>query len=275
MIRNRLMTLDELRAVLDWAAEEGWNPGLDDAEAFHAADPKGFFVAEDEGTPVAAISVVNHSDEFAFLGLYLCRPSHRGQGIGLALWQHAMEHAGGRTIGLDGVPDQQDNYIKSGFAHVGATTRYSGQVEGASQDGIRAATADDIPGLIEAEAEASNWPKPRFLSAWFRNTPHRRTFVSERNGDALGMATVRACRSGAKIGPLIAESEQSALALMRHAATAFGNTLIVDVPSTSGALDKLCNAQGLTPGFHTARMYRGTARKPESEFFAVGTLELG
>ena len=77
MIQHRTMSLDELRVVLDWAAEEGWNPGLDDAEAFHAADPEGFFLAIDKGTPVAAISVVNHSDNFAFLGLYLCRPEYR------------------------------------------------------------------------------------------------------------------------------------------------------------------------------------------------------
>ena len=37
----RLMTLADLAMVLDWAAAEGWNPGLDDAAAFLAADPEG------------------------------------------------------------------------------------------------------------------------------------------------------------------------------------------------------------------------------------------
>ena len=94
--------LSELETVLDWAAAEGWNPGLADAEAFYTADPQGFFVAEADGAPVAAISVVNHDAKNAFLGLYICKPEVRGQGIGFALWQHALRHAGDRSVGLDG-----------------------------------------------------------------------------------------------------------------------------------------------------------------------------
>ncbi|MCB1350353.1 MAG: GNAT family N-acetyltransferase, partial [Maritimibacter sp.] len=86
----RVARADEIGTVLDWAAAEGWNPGLDDAAAFFAADPEGFFVTERDGAPVAAISVVNHAPDMAFLGLYLCRPEWRGQGIGFALWQHAL-----------------------------------------------------------------------------------------------------------------------------------------------------------------------------------------
>lgn len=95
MTTIRLMRPDDLSRVLDWAADEGWNPGLDDAAAFLASDPEGFFVTEADGAPVAAISVVNHSPDFAFLGLYLCQPAWRGRGIGLRLWTHALTHAGG------------------------------------------------------------------------------------------------------------------------------------------------------------------------------------
>ena len=40
------MTLSDLNMVLDWAGEEGWNPGLEDAEAFLASDPDGFFLGQ-------------------------------------------------------------------------------------------------------------------------------------------------------------------------------------------------------------------------------------
>jgi hypothetical protein len=44
--RCRTMTRDDVALAVDWAAQEGWNPGLHDAASFHAADPKGFFVGE-------------------------------------------------------------------------------------------------------------------------------------------------------------------------------------------------------------------------------------
>ncbi|MEL6127703.1 MAG: N-acetyltransferase, partial [Pseudomonadota bacterium] len=65
MTRFRRLTVEDLDTVLEWAAAEGWNPGWDDAEAFHRADPAGFFGAEVDGRLVAAISVVNHTSTFA------------------------------------------------------------------------------------------------------------------------------------------------------------------------------------------------------------------
>ena len=115
------MSIEELEEVLGWAADEGWNPGLDDAKAFYAADPAGFLVKEVQKEIVAAISVVNHDPHFAFLGLYLCKPQYRGQGHGIDVWHAGIAHAGSRSIGLDGVPDQQENYARSGFVKCGST----------------------------------------------------------------------------------------------------------------------------------------------------------
>lgn len=275
MTRTRHMTLADLETVLEWAADEGWNPGVEDAEAFLAADPEGFFVTEDDGVPVAAISVVNHSPDFAFLGLYLCRPSHRGRGIGYALWQHALEHAGHRTVGLDGVPEQQQNYVRSGFAHAGSTVRYAGKIEPVRDGAIRLARPDEAGQLIAMEAEASGTDKPAYLAAWFTNTGTRKTFVLGKDGKIDGIVTVRKCRTGAKIGPLIASDAAGALRLIRHAADAIDPALMIDVPAASAALDALCRSLGLDATFHTARMYRGRETSGRRDFFAVATLELG
>src|SRR5947209_18605301 len=122
----RPMTRDEVALAVDWAAQEGWNPGLADAACFAAVDPAGFLVGEHQGTPAATISVVNYDDAFAFLGFYIVRPDLRGRGFGLRLWQAGIAHAGARTIGLDGVVAQQGNYLKSGFALTCNNVRYGG-----------------------------------------------------------------------------------------------------------------------------------------------------
>ena len=274
MTRFRAISVAELGTVLDWAAVEGWNPGLGDAAAFHAADPEGFFLATQDGVPVAAISVVNHSEDFAFLGLYICRPDFRGTGIGYRLWQHALTHGEGRTVGLDGVPAQQANYSKSGFVLAGETVRYVGNVTPVAS-GFRLANPDDIPALFALEAEASAWRKADYMRAWFTNTDDRKTLVAERAGMPVGVATVRKCRIGAKIGPLVAPDAETARALIGHAATLFGEEVTLDVPSTAPALAALCRDLQLEPGFNTARMYRGTVKMPPPGIYAVATLELG
>lgn len=271
MFRNA--TFAELAMVLDWAANEGWNPGIDDAAAFFVADPNGFFVAEDAcGEILAAISVVSHSTDFAFLGLYIVRPEHRGKGIGLGLWHYALKHAGDRTVGLDGVEAQQQNYAASGFSLAGGTTRFSGVIHGRADPDIRTAVPQDLPWIIEQEAAASGVTKPAYLQAWLSLTKTRTSLVLK---DTRAFCTVRQCRSGLKIGPLLAERSADAHRLIAHAATLFDGPAMLDVPETSTGLRRLCERLELKAGFKTARMYRGPFAVERHPFFAVTSLELG
>ncbi|ARE39480.1 GCN5-related N-acetyltransferase [Rhodovulum sp. P5] len=275
-MKLRQMSRAELDIVLHWAGEEGWNPGLDDADAFYATDPGGFFVAEVAGAPVAAISVVNHSPGFAFLGLYICRPDHRGQGIGYALWQHALAHAGARTIGLDGVPAQQENYRRSGFVLAAQNQRFSGVLSLGEGTALRPVTPDDLPALIDLEAAANGYRKEAFLSAWLRDTATRQTYVLAGAEPPAGFVTLRQCLSGYKIGPLVAPGLETATALIAGAGRLTeGASVMIDVPSDQPALAAQCEAMGMAPCFSTARMYRGTAPGPGAECRTIATLELG
>ena len=283
----RQASLSELSCILDWAADEGWNPGRDDAAAFHASDPDGFFVAEIDGQIMAAISVVNHDATLAFLGLYLCCPAYRGQGIGFALWSHALAHAGTRTVGLDGVADQQDNYARSGFVRTGATARYEGSLaaleagpdkaEAGSED-LRACRDADTEAVAALDLAANGFARPAFLSVWCRDAADRKTTLLWRDGAVAGMATARLCRDGSKIGPLVAPDQAGALALVGAAARSVGATqLIVDVPETQPGFQAALDAHGFVSGFATARMYRGAPPRPAAPatLWGVATLELG
>lgn len=271
----RTATLPELSRILDWAADEGWNPGIEDAEAFFAADPGGFFVADDDGTPVAAISVVNHSDSFAFLGLYICHPDWRGTGLGFALWTHAIAHAGGRTIGLDGVPAQQDNYARSGFELAGRTRRLSGSL---SREPRRLALAQerDLETVRALDRAANGFDRAAFLAAWVAEHPTRKTVLLETAGRVTGFATARLCREVCKIGPIVAPSDTDAMTLAGQASAALGQTDIsIDVPMGQPDFARMLEARGFQEGFATARMYRGPAPAVDATLKAIATMELG
>src|SRR5918993_985600 len=112
----RPMTSGELSLAIDWAAREGWNPGLDDAACFAEADRGGFMMAFLDRAPIGCISAVRYDAGFGFIGFYLVRPDLRGKGFGLQVWRTAMSRLEPCTIGLDGVIAQEENYRKSGFA---------------------------------------------------------------------------------------------------------------------------------------------------------------
>ncbi|MBZ4689255.1 MAG: Acetyltransferase protein [Cereibacter sp.] len=274
----RRMTLDDLEMVLDWAAEEGWNPGREDAAAFLASDPEGFFLAERDGRPTAAISVVNHDDRHAFLGLYICRPEFRRQGIGFALWSEALRHAGGRSIGLEGVPAQQANYARSGFVATGSTLRMEGLLPAGlpSATGLRAWQPRDAIAVAALDLAATGHGRGRFLEAWTGESQARRTVVAEGPDGIAGFATARLCRSGGKIGPVIAPDCATALALIAGAAEALGlERIAIDVPQGNTPLLAALMAAGFAETFRTARMIRGTPPAGSASLQAVATLELG
>ncbi len=274
--RNTTMSLTDLARVLDWAAAEGWNPGLDDAGPFHAADPAGFFLRRIDGSPVSAVSVVTHGPGFAFLGLYLCRPEWRGQGHGLAVWDHALRHAGARSIGLDGVPEQQDAYRKSGFVAVGRTLRFEGTGRPEARDAVRAAVPADLGEIARLDRAATGIDRPAFLAAWTRLSATRQTLVLERDGAVAGFVTWRTCRDGTKIGPVIAPDTGAALGLIGAVGRLVpGGRLIVDLPEANTALARELEGLGYAVPFVTARMYRGAAPEATGAQQAIATMELG
>jgi GNAT superfamily N-acetyltransferase len=271
----RTATLEEIELMLDWAADEGWNPGLADARAFQAADPEGFFVAEVDGKTVAAISVVNHSPQMAFLGLYLCLPEYRGRGIGYALWTQALNHAGARTVGLDGVPAQEANYAKSGFVLAGRTRRFEGKLDHCDTAAILA-NAADLDAITRLDRAANGYDRPAFLAEWTTQSDSRKTVVLRTPQGITGFATARLCRNGCKIGPIVAPTVDEALTLARQAASALACTgVIVDTPDVPGGLGQSLQGMGFEESFATARMYRGPAPSPGPTLQAIATMELG
>ena len=264
--------------IVDWAATEGWNPGIGDAAAFHAADPDGFLLGSIDGEQVGAISVVSYDESYCFLGLYIVRPEWRGQGHGLAMWRAGIELAGSRTIGLDGVVQHQADYARSGFALVRRNIRYGGMGRGEAPAGPRLVPLDRVDPEAIVDYDAGVFParRERFLATWLR-MPDSSGLAAVQDGSLRGYGLARPCRVGVKIGPLFADDEATAEALFAGLAAWTGEQAIfLDVPEPNGAARRLAERHGLIPVFETARMYRGDVPdEPVERIFGVTTFELG
>ena len=273
----RTMTRTELEAVLSWAEAEGWNPGLADAPAFHAADPDGFLLAEIDGEPAASLSIVRFGDATAFLGLYICRPDLRGRGVGLTLWQEGMARLAPRTTGLDGVPAQQANYARSGFVTAHRNLRHSGVLTPAGPDRTRPLEPEHMETAQALDRAVTGFERAAFLRGWLAADPSRVTRVLLRDGALAGLAVLRTCVSGHKIGPLFAADRTAAESLLNGCAHRTGPARVsLDVPEPNSAAMALAADLKLTPDFETARMWRGPAPAQDlHRTFGVATLELG
>jgi hypothetical protein len=277
-LQVRAMRPEEVALAVDWAAAEGWNPGQSDAACFAKVDPQGFFVGELEGAAVATLSVVNYGDRFAFLGFYMVRPDLRGQGYGLRIWQSGMARAGARTVGLDGVIAQQENYKRSGFTLAYRNVRYGGVVAADAAAGAGVVDLATVPLAQVVADDATVFPARRrgFLRAW-TSAPGHVGRALLREGRLAAWGVIRSCRRGCKIGPLVADDGASAAAVFDALVAAKGGgEIFLDVPEPNGAAVALARGRALTPVFETVRMYTGPIRPIAlPRVFGVATFELG
>ncbi len=275
----RSMRPGELELALEWARQEGWNPGLDDAIAFHEADPSGFFVGVIGEVPVGSISVVKYGDNFAFLGLYIVHPDFRGRGYGKAIWNAGIASAGGRTIGLDGVVAQQPFYGKAGFDIAYRTIRYGGVPTSVPESSLAAQPVPDarLEGLLRYDSGIFPESRAAFLAAWCTGRKGRSSVVVRKSGKIRGYGTIRRCYEGYKIGPLFASDADSAAALLAGLVPlAHGASIFIDIPVDNAEAIALVKSMGLEPMMESARMYRGPAPEiPLKNVYGVTTLELG
>jgi hypothetical protein len=274
-ISIRRMTRADLGLAVEWAAGEGWNPGLYDAEAFCAADPNGFFIAEFKGVPVGCISAVAYDDNFGFMGFYIVKKELRCLGIGMKLWNVSLEYMGNRTIGGDGVVAMLEKYAQFDFRIAHYNARYEG-----TGKRVRSALAD-ISGVPFKELEHYDrrfFPAYRtaFLNSWI-SQPGTFGRVTLDNGVITGYGVIRPCYRGFKIAPLFADTPEIAGELFSSlSGLAAGQPVFIDIPVCNQAAVQLVERHGMNKVFETARIYRGTPPElPLNGIYGITSFELG
>ena len=272
----RRMKYEEVQTAVDWAAAEGWNPGINDAELFYQADPRGFFVAEENGEAVGCCSAVVYERELAFFGLFIVRPDCRKRGIGLRLTHTAMEYVGECNCGLDGVVAMQAKYADFGFQFAYRNIRYEGSCDGRECGEI--VSLDSVPFDVVESYDRRHFSVGRqaFLRKWI-SQPGCSALGYIHGGALAGYGVLRPCCVGYKIGPLFADTESIADALFQAlCVSSHGASVFLDVPEPNDGAVALARRYGMRPCFETARMYtKQVPDFPLQRVFGVTTFELG
>ena len=275
----RPMTRAEMDIAVDWAAKEGWNPGLHDAELFYSWDKAGFFSAVDaQNHPLGFISGVAYGKHYGFVGFFIVKPELRGHRIGVELGRAALRRLGDINIGIDGVLNKVKNYQAFGFWLAHKNSRYMGSnPKPAAPAGPIDIAQVPLPQLLDYDTACFCQERHAFVKSWIAQ-PDSVGAALLRDEKFSGYALARKCREGFKIGPLFADDADAAELLVDSLLSRLPvqARYFLDVPETNGAAVSLAENRGMTQVFSTARMYsKQPPPVPAEKIFGITSFELG
>lgn len=281
-IKFKKLDFNGLQTLVNWAENEGWNPGPHDAEVYWATDPDGYYGYFIDERLIGGGSVVSYDDEFGFMGFFIVDPEFRSIGLGKKLWYQRRDLLisrlePGATIGMDGVLAMQEFYTKGGFniayrderhEKIGYKTEYS--------NNINLVDDNDLNDIVTYDSSYFGVRRPQFLIPWLK-MPLTKSFVYRKNGKLLGYTNLRKANKGYKICPLFAEYETIAEELYKACLnSAIDQPVYLDIPVINNSAVNLIKKYNTTYIFECARMYYGNPPSINiNNIYGITTFELG
>jgi GNAT superfamily N-acetyltransferase len=271
-----------------WGADLQWNTCMSDADAAFAQDPNGTYIGLLDDKPIATLTGLKYGQDYGFIGLYITDQDYRGKGYGKALWDVVLKYVAEndeRTVGLDGVVEQQHNYKKEGFEHAFKMPRYEFDPKRVVDENkslvssitIKLLSQVSFDNVVEYDARHFESERRKFLEQFTKNT----TFVAVDGDRVVGYVTVRKGETAYRIGPLFADDKQIANELLVKICEHIPEKVAyIDIPDANSDAGELIKKYGLKSFFECARMYRpGKGKKapqlPWNEIYAIASCEHG
>lgn len=275
---KRMSQKEVAEIAIEWAAKEGWNPGLYDAACFYAADPHGFLIGELDGEPVAIISAVAYDELFGFLGFYIVKPEFRHRGYGILIWNAALDYLGDRNVGGNGVIERISDYQTQGFKAYYKNRRYQGIGQGRlASNSLIEIQKVDFKKLALYDDGIFPAKRHKFLKCWI-SQPQTKGYALLDSDRLTGYGVVRPCQNGYKIGPLFADNAAIAKKIFNRLAgeVPLGWEYFFDVSEINTEAINLAERYCVKIIFETARIYSKSAPSiPLEKVYGVTSLELG
>jgi len=275
----RTMNRTDLDIAIDWAAKEGWNPGVYDADSFWSVDPEGFFIGLVNNKPVATVSAVKYDPTFGFIGFFIVKSEYRSQGFGILMGRKALDYLKGCNVGIDGVVEQQENYKRFGFQIAYRNIRFETHGVGSqvTDENLVPILKVRLTDLIEYDLRYFPTQRATFIRNWIKQT-QAITLAHLVNSKITGYGMIRKCRTGYKIGPLFADDYEIAQTILSGLLSRIRSTesVFLDVPETNADGLLLAENYNMKRVFETARMYsKEQPRIDVNRVFGVTSFELG
>ncbi len=283
----------DIPLITKWSRKEGFAPGAGDLGIYRHTDQQGLWVGSINKKPIGCIAGVKYNQSYGFIGLFLVVKEHRGNGYGVELWKHAINHLIDLPcIGLEAALDRVEDYSGWGFVPSSQTTRWQSLSDDCNLDqqfdldksyeGLQILQDDQIPSNVVQAYDETREPSPRphFLSDWLHHPAGKVLALVDGNGSCHGFGRIRPCLlrkgEGWRVGPLLADSSELALLLLSKLVKKHPGVVILDSPGLNPQASPLFEACGFKATSQTLRMYRGYQPPISmSNVYGLACLELG
>jgi GNAT superfamily N-acetyltransferase len=273
---------NDLSAALALSREAGWNQIAADWRIFLELG-SAICLTRGDGPPIATAASLPHSGTCAWISMVLVTAAERRQGLARWLLRRCVDDLLARQIVpvLDATPAGRTVYLGLGFQDgwtmqrlTGRATRTPDPKEDAAT--VRPLAASDWPRLVVYDAAVFGANRGALLRRLAERLPNA-ALVADRDGKMAGFLLGRDGRVMNQLGPLAAESDQVARALLAPAFAAVALPLAVDVPDRHAGLGGWLLTLGFTAERPLTRMVYGTsaAFDDPTRLFAIAGPEFG
>jgi GNAT superfamily N-acetyltransferase len=261
----RLMTKADIPAGMKLKEIAGWNQTPADWERFLDSSPQGCFVAESEGQVVGTATTIVYESRFAWVGMVLVDPAHRGRGMGTSLLERAIEFLDSQrvpTIKLDATPQGKPLYEKLGFVPEYEIERWILVRPFWEATCPPPKEPEEITEILPLDREVFGADRSSLLLSLHFAAPHFAHAI-RRQGAIANYALGRQGSRADHLGPWVARDESTARKLLEtFLRVSDRETVFVDCVKANPWAPRLLRDHGFELARPLTRMYRGPNHYP-------------
>jgi GNAT superfamily N-acetyltransferase len=282
------LSSSELDDVAALVSEARWNQVAADWRVFielgrvHAAHTA-------SGRIVATTATLPYGGRFAWISMVLVALPYRRRGLATLLMQRATDELSAARLVpvLDATPDGRAVYRALGFTDCWGLHRLRLERQGAElavRDHfpapagvvIRAIREEDWPALWAFDAAAFGAPRNAVLSSLRGRLPAGE-LIAQSGDRIVGFCLGRDGRMAAQIGPLVAENDAIACAILAHALAGIEAPVCIDLADAKAEARIFLQAHGFAAVRPFTRMLHGRSARFDDPVrtFAVAGPEFG
>lgn len=256
------LALAELPDAEALVAEAGWNQVADDWRMF--LDFGTAYAVRAQGRVVATAAWLPY-ERCAWISMVLVTAALRRRGLATRLLHRCIADvtAAGLVPVLDATPAGRTVYAPLGFIEAWGFARFASErrvVQPAETSAAIEPIADDAwPALCAYDTTVFGNDRSQILARMRGRLPPA-NLVARRGGHVVGMLLGRDGRTASHLGPLIAEDDEVAKALLARALNGIGGAVYIDIADAKPDVRTFLEAAGFSVQRPFTRMLLGRDR---------------